>query len=149
MKKLNFSQEFLDSISKQVFGMTVAEAIDQSICITCKEKISKDNIYTENGLTYYTANGICDNCNRKFDKLDIPIDILQELQDGQDNMTKKTFGISITDALKKGICVKCRCQALEKCYSDAGRQQYQINGLCEICFDSIYGSRKILRSKVQ
>ena len=68
MKKLNFSQEFLDSISKQVFGMTVAEAINQSICIACKEEISKDNIYTENGLVYYTTSGLCDNCNQRLNK---------------------------------------------------------------------------------
>ena len=68
MKKLNFSQEFLDSTSKQIFGLTVTEAIDQSICIACKDKITKDNIYTENGLVYYTTSGLCDNCSQRLNK---------------------------------------------------------------------------------
>ena len=68
MKKLNISQEFLDGVSKQIFGLIVAEAVDQSICIACKEEISKDNIYTENGLVYYTTSGLCDNCSQRLNK---------------------------------------------------------------------------------
>ena len=68
MEKLNISQEFLDSISKQIFGLTVAEAINQSICIACKEEILKDNIYTENGLVYYIDSGLCDNCSQRLNK---------------------------------------------------------------------------------
>ena len=76
MEKLVITQEFLDSISKQIFGLTVAKAINQSICIACKEEISKDNIYTENGLVYYTASGLCDNCNQRLNK-----QIVQKLND--------------------------------------------------------------------
>jgi hypothetical protein len=41
------------------------------------------------------------------------------------------------EAVAKGICIDCKEPALAKCYSDAGRREYRISGLCEKCFDSI------------
>lgn len=55
----------------------------------------------------------------------------------KEEMSKSVFGTSLSDAWSKGICVNCREQALPKCYSDAGRAEYRISGLCEKCFDSI------------
>jgi len=42
------------------------------------------------------------------------------------------------DALSRdGMCISCREPALPKCYSEAGRREYGISGLCEKCFDAI------------
>ena len=35
----------------------------------------------------------------------------------------------------KGLCVDCGKPALENCYSDAGRAEVAITGLCEFCYD--------------
>lgn len=56
-------------------------------------------------------------------------------QDVKDNLSKSLYGMSLTEAHKQGICIKCKTPALERCYSDAGRREYDISGLCELCFD--------------
>lgn len=33
------------------------------------------------------------------------------------------------------ICLVCKLPALPRCYSDAGRREVAISGLCEPCFD--------------
>jgi len=42
-------------------------------------------------------------------------------------------------ALLQQLCIQCKEPALPKCYSDAGRKEYRISGLCELCFDKIMG----------
>lgn len=45
------------------------------------------------------------------------------------------------DALKNrqaGLCIECGQPALEKCYSEAGRREVRISGICEICFDNLF-----------
>jgi hypothetical protein len=37
----------------------------------------------------------------------------------------------------KGLCIKCGQNALDNCYSEAGRREVAITGLCEKCFDKI------------
>lgn len=36
-----------------------------------------------------------------------------------------------------GICVECGQEAGPRCYSDLGRREFHISGLCEVCFDEI------------
>ena len=36
------------------------------------------------------------------------------------------------------ICVKCGLSAADRCYTDAGRREWHISGLCELCFDEIF-----------
>lgn len=36
-----------------------------------------------------------------------------------------------------GLCVECGLPALPRCYSDVGRREYRISGLCEKCFDEL------------
>ena len=50
----------------------------------------------------------------------------------------KVFGISPTEARSKGLCVQCKEPAISKCYSEAGRREYRISGMCETCFDSLF-----------
>lgn len=57
------------------------------------------------------------------------------LQDFKDDLAKELYGMTTEDALKKGLCIQCKEEALPKCYSDAGRREYKISGLCEKCFD--------------
>lgn len=39
------------------------------------------------------------------------------------------------DAIARGICVKCKRD--KSWYSEAGKKEYYISGLCEECFDKI------------
>jgi len=59
------------------------------------------------------------------------------LQEFKDKLAKETFGMIVKDALEQGICISCREEALPKCYSEAGKREYRISGLCEQCFDKI------------
>lgn len=38
----------------------------------------------------------------------------------------------------QGLCVQCGLPALARCYSDAGRREVAITGMCELCFDALY-----------
>lgn len=58
----------------------------------------------------------------------------------KDAVSKEVFGISRSEALAKGICIDCGQPALPNCYSDAGRREYRISGLCEKCFDAIFAN---------
>ncbi len=60
------------------------------------------------------------------------------LQDFKDSMSKDLYDMTAREAIEKGICVDCKEPALAKCYSDAGRREYPISGLCETCFDRIF-----------
>ena len=63
------------------------------------------------------------------------------------NDLKKTLAeeaglLSKEEAHKTGVCVQCRQPALPKCYSDAGRREYNISGMCEQCFDSLFEEKE-------
>ena len=55
-----------------------------------------------------------------------------------DNLAKEATGITQTEAWGKGICVECKQPALPKCYSEAGRKEYNISAMCEVCFDALF-----------
>lgn len=57
---------------------------------------------------------------------------LQELKDG---IARNLFGMTIKDAIQQRICIDCKKSP--KFYSEAGRREYLISGLCEPCFDRI------------
>lgn len=56
----------------------------------------------------------------------------------KEKLAKELFDINRSDAIKKGICVDCKQPAIENCYSNAGKREYQISGLCEKCYDKIF-----------
>jgi hypothetical protein len=44
-----------------------------------------------------------------------------------------------TEQREKGYCIKCRQPARPRCYSQAGFNEYAITGICEVCFDDLFG----------
>uniref|UniRef100_A0A6M3K8L7 Uncharacterized protein n=1 Tax=viral metagenome TaxID=1070528 RepID=A0A6M3K8L7_9ZZZZ len=64
-----------------------------------------------------------------------------ELKEFQASVAASIFGKSKEDAIKKDTCIDCKQEALPNCYSDAGRREYYISGLCEKCFDKIFGGK--------
>lgn len=43
------------------------------------------------------------------------------------------------DNQAKGLCVKCGRPALEHCQTEDGRREVAISGVCEECFDALFG----------
>ena len=62
---------------------------------------------------------------------------MSTLQEFKDNLARELYGQTAEDAKHSGLCIQCKEPALPKCYSEAGRKEYQISGLCEKCFDEI------------
>lgn len=61
------------------------------------------------------------------------------MQDLKDSLSKKLYGMTLTEALEKNICVDCKKGITEKSfYSEAGKKEYFTSGLCEFCFDKIF-----------
>lgn len=46
--------------------------------------------------------------------------------------------VKTSAAHAEGRCRKCGHDALARCYSDAGRREYAISGMCELCFDDLF-----------
>lgn len=63
---------------------------------------------------------------------------MSNLQELRDTMSEGIFGMPVSEAHEKGICVDCKQPALANCYSDAGVREYAISGICEKCFDSYF-----------
>ena len=62
---------------------------------------------------------------------------MNSLQNFKDHMAKELFGQTKDEATEFGTCIRCNEFALPNCYSDAGRKEYKISGLCEKCFDKM------------
>jgi len=59
-----------------------------------------------------------------------------------EELCKDMHGITNAEAFSKGICVECKEPALPKCYSEAGRREYRISGMCEKCFDAAFADEE-------
>ena len=57
------------------------------------------------------------------------------LQQFKDGLASSCFGMTVAEAHEQGICIDCKKPPTF--YSDAGRAEYKITGLCEPCFDGI------------
>ena len=62
---------------------------------------------------------------------------MNTLQDFKDGIAKSIFGTTVKETTEKGICINCNEWALNKCYSEAGKREFFISGMCEECFDKI------------
>lgn len=45
--------------------------------------------------------------------------------------------------IQEGICFNCELPALPRCYSNAGKREFFISGLCEKCFDNLFQEEPI------
>lgn len=63
---------------------------------------------------------------------------MSNLQMFKDALAVRTFEMTAAEAREKGLCINCKEPALAKCYSDAGRKEYRISGMCEKCFDALF-----------
>lgn len=55
-----------------------------------------------------------------------------------DSLNLEAHGETITQANQAGYCIQCKLPALARCYSDAGRREYYLSGMCEQCFDDLF-----------
>lgn len=61
----------------------------------------------------------------------------KELQEFIDNVARIAFGAAPADV--PGCCINCREPFSEKnVYTEAGRRETAISGLCEKCFDDMF-----------
>lgn len=56
-----------------------------------------------------------------------------------EQLGKSIYGMTPEEAIEQGICISCKAEAKfgKNIKSDAGMSEYQISGLCEVCFDNI------------
>jgi hypothetical protein len=65
------------------------------------------------------------------------------------DLAQSLFGMSLSEAKEKGICIDCKSPIRYEIgadtsgengqiYSDAGVSEYQKTALCETCFDSLF-----------
>lgn len=62
---------------------------------------------------------------------------MKKLSEFKDTVAYEIYGTTVSQGQGQGICISCKEEALPKCYSNAGRKEYKISGLCEMCFDTI------------
>ena len=60
-----------------------------------------------------------------------------KMEEFADEIAKSLYGKTRKEAVESGNCIQCNQPALQNCYSEAGRREFAISGLCEKCFDQI------------
>jgi len=60
-----------------------------------------------------------------------------QLGDLKQALAKEFSDLTPLKAKELGLCLHCRQPALARCRTDAGKREYQISALCEVCFDQI------------
>lgn len=60
------------------------------------------------------------------------------MQKLKQELAKQVFGEDAVFNMEAGLCIACKEPALAKCYSDAGRREVAISGLCEVCWDEMF-----------
>jgi hypothetical protein len=63
---------------------------------------------------------------------------MNKLEQFKEELEKEAFGTTKAESHTQGLCIQCKEPALPKCYSDAGRREYRISGVCEDCFDKMF-----------
>jgi hypothetical protein len=63
------------------------------------------------------------------------------LQDFKDGLGKEIFGKSASEAWEERVCVSCHKPVTsENIRSKQEAKEYQISGLCGICYDQIFSN---------
>jgi hypothetical protein len=60
-----------------------------------------------------------------------------KLKDFQNKFGDMAFGVDVQASKQFGRCIDCGENAEKNCYSEAGKREFKISGLCEKCFDRI------------
>lgn len=55
-----------------------------------------------------------------------------------ENLSREMFSMTAREAYALGLCLHCRKHALPRCTTEAGRQEYKITSICEVCFDALF-----------
>lgn len=66
-----------------------------------------------------------------------------------DRLAKEVYGMTIEAAHSRSICIRCQEPALviidgviqhspELFFTEAGKKEWNISGMCEKCFDSLF-----------
>ena len=58
-----------------------------------------------------------------------------EITEEMDRMAKKFFGISLSEAHHRAICIFCKAPIAPLLSTEADFREYHISGLCTICYD--------------
>jgi hypothetical protein len=73
---------------------------------------------------------------------------MSKLNDFKDALSKMATGMTKSEAHQKGVCINCKLpNVLSRCYSDAGRREYQISGMCEKCFDELFTESEVAENE--
>lgn len=65
------------------------------------------------------------------------MDRTEEMNKLVDDLSKKLFNMTITEAIDQDLCIVCKSHAFHRIYSVAGMKEYKKSGLCEDCFDEM------------
>jgi len=63
---------------------------------------------------------------------------MDKLQKFQKSLQDKLYGKDSQSNWDKGLCIKCKQSALANCYSEGGKREFAISGLCEKCFNELF-----------
>lgn len=61
------------------------------------------------------------------------------MQKVKDNIALAFHGMTITQALEKGVCIDCRRSVANTFKDGLSVREYQISGLCQRCQDKVFG----------
>jgi hypothetical protein len=54
-----------------------------------------------------------------------------------DSLATHLFGMTIAEAIEKGVCIQCKRKALPRCPEWVNVKEYAKSGLCAKCFNEI------------
>ena len=60
------------------------------------------------------------------------------LQDFKDKMAGNIFGMTLTEAWEKGVCIDCKTKMVDlEPLADIDIREWKISAICPICWDKI------------
>ena len=64
---------------------------------------------------------------------------MNDLQALKDALSLVAYGKTAREAIPAGLCIDCGKPAIPKCTTEAGLREYSISGICEECWDTMFG----------
>jgi hypothetical protein len=78
MQRTKELQELLDNMALELYGMTISQAQEKQICISCQSPVTKDEFADELSLNEYDINARCQACQDDFELLEFGEDLEEE-----------------------------------------------------------------------